>query len=88
MDNQTVCRLHDALRAAVVLLQLEHAAALEFLFETEHIVDVRPTEGIDALCVVAHGAYALVHRSELAHYLLLHGVRVLILVHEDILEVR
>ena len=84
--DETAGSVHDGLRRPVVALQLEQAHTLVSLLEMEDIVDVRPTETIDALRIVAHHADALPLVRQQTDYLVLGEVRVLILVHQHILE--
>ena len=81
--NQTVCRLHDGLRTAVVLLQLEEAGTRQLMLEVEDIVDVGATETVDALRVIAHGTHAQLLPAQLHHDRHLHMVGILILIHQD-----
>ena len=55
MAYQAVGRLHYALRAAVVLLELEQLCPCKLFLEIKYIVDVGTTEGIDTLGIVANG---------------------------------
>ena len=55
--------------------------------EGQYIVDVRPTEGINALRIVAHYADPVVSCSQLAYDGVLGQVGVLVLVHQDVVEV-
>ena len=83
---QAVGSLHDELCRAVVLFQLIQARALILFLEVQYIIDVSPSEAVDALCVVAHHAYPSVLLGQLQHDGLLSEVRVLILVHQHIAE--
>ena len=83
---QAVGSADDGLRGAVVLLQLEYLRAGPGLGEGQYIVDVRPTEGINALRIVAHYADPVVSCSQLAYDGVLGQVGVLVLVYQYIME--
>ena len=84
--NDGVRRVKDVLRGAVVLLETDRARALVFLFKIQNVGDVRAAEAVDALVVVAdHADVAMAVRKQ-PHQLVLHPVRVLILVDEDVAE--
>ena len=76
----------DVAGGAVVLLQADGAAALEFLFEAEDILDGGAAELVDALVVVAHHADVPPAAGEHAREQVLEVVRVLILVYQHIFE--
>lgn len=82
--HQRVGGLNDALGAAVVALQFEEFGTGKFLLEVEDVVDIRPSERIDALIIVADDAHAVVLCRQLQYYGLLGDVCVLILVYENI----
>ena len=77
---QRVGSLHDKLRRAVVLLQLEKAGAVIGLAEVQDIVDVGSAETVDALGIVADDTDTLALTCQLQDNLLLRVVRVLILI--------
>ena len=83
---QTVRRIHDGLRRAVVLLQFEQTRGGVQLLKLQDVVDVRPAERIDALCVIANNTDVLVVRRQLLHDAMLRIVRILILVDQHIAE--
>ena len=86
MLDQAVCRLHNALRATIVLLQFEESGSLEPTLKTENIVDIGATKTIDALRVVAHGTNPLLLLAQLHHDAHLGVVGVLILVNQKEVE--
>ena len=86
LTNQAVGSLHNELCGAVVLLQFEESRVLVLLLEVEDVVDVGATERVDALSIVAYDTDTTVLKSQLQHNLLLGKVRILILVHQHILE--
>ena len=84
--NDGVRRVKNILRGTVVLLETDRARTLVFLFKIQDVGDVRAAEAIDALVVVAdHADVAMAVRKQ-PHQLVLHPVRVLILVDEDVAE--
>ena len=83
---QAIGRLDNGLRRTVVLFQLKDARAGKSFGEGQDVVNVRPTERVDALRVVAHHADVPVLGSQLKHDAVLGKVGVLILVHKDVFE--
>ena len=83
---QTVRRIYDVLRGAVVLLELEDATARILVAELQDIVDVRPPERVDTLRIVAHDADTAARFAKFLDNQMLGEVCILILVHQDILE--
>ena len=78
--------VHDGLRGAVVLLQLEELHLRVVALEVEDVLYVGSAEGVDALCVVAHHADVLVSGSQFLDDEILRIVRVLVLVNHDVAE--
>ena len=85
--DEAVGGLHDELCGTVVLLEFEQPCLGVYGLEVQDVVDVGSAESIDALCVVANDADALLFAGELQHDALLCVVGVLILVDEYIGEV-
>ena len=83
---ETVGRIDYILRAAVVLLELEHLGLGVQAAEPKYIVDVGTSERIYALSIVSHYAHTVVHRRKQRYDALLHVVGVLILIHEYVRE--
>ncbi|CDD48497.1 putative uncharacterized protein [Bacteroides sp. CAG:875] len=84
--NQAVGRIDNGLRGTVILFQLEQTGIFIGTGKIQDVVDVGPTEGIDALCIVAHHAHELLFLRKLEHNAVLGKVRVLVLVHQNITE--
>ena len=84
--DQRISRLHNQLRTPIVLFQFEEFCIVVLALEVQDIVDVRTSERIDALCIVAHHAHLLTFLRELIDNGLLCKVRVLILIHEHKME--
>ena len=84
--DQRIGGPHDHLGAAVVLLQFEELVVRVVAAEVEDVLDVGPAEGVDALAVIAHHGDVLMPRRQGLHDAVLHGVRVLVLVHQQVLE--
>ena len=74
------------LGGAVVLFKLEEVEVGIVAAEVEDILDIRATEGIDTLRIVAHHADVLQPGGEFLHNEVLRIVGVLILVDHDVLE--
>ena len=58
--NQAIGCLYDVLGRAIILFELEEFGTFLDLRELQDIFDVRSTEGIDALGIVAYHAHLLV----------------------------
>ena len=84
--DQAVGSAHDHLRGTIVLLQLKDFGFGIYLREIKNIIDVRATERVDALGIVAHNANPAVRFGKLQHDGMLGVIRVLILVYQDITE--
>ena len=84
--DEVVRRRDDVLRRAVVLLQFHHAAAGIVFLEADDVLDPCAPEGVDGLGVIAHHADVLVQPGEPLQDGVLGDVRVLVLVHEDVVE--
>src|SRR6185437_14800270 len=78
--------VQNALRAAVVLLQLDHLHVIIVLLELKNVLDGRSPEAIDALRVVADDADVLMRGAQQFNDLVLRGVRILVLVDKDVFE--
>ena len=83
---QRVSRIHDILRRAVVTLQFEHLRRGIYLPEIENITDVRPSERVDTLRIIAHHTDIILWFGEAFHEQELDIVRILVLIHQNILE--
>ena len=88
LGYQAVGGRNDGLRRAVVLLQLKEFGPLVHLRKLQDILDVRPSEGINTLSIIAHYTYLLVFAGELEHNAMLGIIGILILVHQHISELR
>ena len=86
MLDDRVGGIHDGLRRAVVLLQLEGLRRGVVVAEREDILNLRTSERIDTLCIVTHNTHPAVVHREAADDDILGIVGVLILIHKDILE--
>ena len=85
---QAVGGRNDGLGGAVVLFQLKDLRTRIYLCEIQDIVDVGSPEGVDALRVIAHHTDVLMLFCQLKHNAVLGKVSVLVLVHQDIAELR
>ena len=52
----------------------------------QYVVDVRPSETVDTLCVISHHTNPLMFTRQLVDNLLLGAVRILILINQHVLE--
>jgi hypothetical protein len=78
--------VQDGPRGAVVALQAHHLRVVEVAFEVEDVADVGTPPGIDGLVRISHHAQVPVLSRKLVHEPVLHAVRVLVLVHQHVLE--
>ena len=83
---QAVGCIDNILCGAVVLFQLEDLCLGEVGSEFQYVVNVGTPEGVDALRIVTHHADAVVLLCQLFHDQMLGEVGVLVLIHQDILE--
>ena len=83
MADDAVGGLDDALRGAVVALQLHHFRTGVLLLEVQDVVDISTTESVNALRVVAHHADIRLGCGEQREDAVLGLVGVLVLVDED-----
>ena len=84
--NQRVSSINDILGGAVVLLQFEQLRLRINALEIKDITDVRSAEGIDTLRIIPHDADVVLRFSQLLDEQELDIVRILVLIHKDILE--
>ena len=80
--------VEDAFGRAIVLLELDHAGVGEVLLEVEDVAHVGAAEAVDRLVVVADDDEVAVLARQQLDPAVLHGVGVLVLVDEDLLEDR
>lgn len=85
---QAVGGRNDGLGGAIVLFQLKDLRTRIYLCEIQDIVDVGSPEGVDALRVIAHHTDVLMLFCQLKHNAVLGKVGVLVLVHQNIAELR
>ncbi len=86
LPDDAVGRLHYGLCGAVILLKFEYFQVSVVLFKIEDVLNVSPTESIDALRVIAHHHDVLVLRGQFARDQVLRDVSVLKLIHHHIVE--
>ena len=84
--DQRVGRVQDVALAAVVLLQLDHAALGELALEVEHVARGGAAESVDRLIVVADREDRVVAACQQLEPPILQPVGVLELVHQDVRE--
>ena len=84
VPDHRVRRIQNRLRGAVILLQLDHLRLRKYLFKIQDIADIRPSELINRLIVVAdHAEISVLLRQE-PYQLKLSRIGVLIFIHADI----
>ena len=86
VGDHLVGGVQDVGGGAVVLLQLDDLDVVKVLLKFQNVADVRPAPAVDGLVVVAHHAEVAGNVGQKADKLVLHVVRVLIFVHQDVLE--
>ena len=86
VGDHLVRRVQNVGCGAVVLLQLDDLAVREVLLELQDVADIRAAPAVDGLIVVTHHAQVALAPGHQPHKLVLGDVRVLILVHQNIVE--
>ncbi len=76
----------NVLGGSIVLLQPDHLGLGEILFKLQNVADVRAAPAVDRLIFIAYHANVLFRRRQPADELVLHTIRVLILIHQQMLE--
>ncbi|CAB4836394.1 unannotated protein [freshwater metagenome] len=84
--DDRVRRVEDRLRAAVVLVEHDRGDVVERILEQQDVAYIRPAPPVDTLVAVADDGDLLVALGQGEGDLVLGGVRVLVLVDEDVLE--
>ncbi len=80
------CGGQDVLRGPVVLLQPDDLGVGEVAFELQDVADVRAPPRINRLVLVADRAHVVPLAREQPHQLVLRTVRVLVLIHQQIMK--
>jgi len=81
-----ICRIDNVLGRAIVLLQTVHGNIVVILLKIEDVVNVRPAESIDTLCIVAHHTNILKLIGKRTYNEILGVVGILVLIHQNIAE--
>ena len=84
VGDQDIRRFQNALRRAVVLLQLDHFQRRKILFQQHQILRPRAAPGVDRLVVIPDHGKARPRAHQQLHQLILAGIGVLILIHQQI----
>ncbi|MNQ44216.1 hypothetical protein D3C85_579640 [compost metagenome] len=84
--DQRVGGIQDVAERTVVLFQANHGAMRVVALEVGHVADVRTAKGVDGLVIVAHGEHGRATTGQQAQPLVLQGVGVLELVHQNVAE--
>ena len=79
--NQAVRRIHDGLRGAVILLQLEQPCIFVCTGKIQDIINVGSTERIDTLGIITYHTHKLVFLRKLEYDAVLCKIRILILIY-------
>jgi hypothetical protein len=82
--DEVVCALQDTAGGAVVLLQFDQLQARKVLLQQGQILRARAAPGVHRLVIIPHGGEGPAHPHQLFHQLILAGIGVLILVHQEI----
>jgi sulfur carrier protein ThiS len=77
--------LEDGLGRPVVAFELDHPRVRVVVLEVENVADVGAAPGVDRLVRIAHHAEVAVLLRDLLDQLVLHAIRVLVLVDQDVL---
>src|SRR5207302_6033695 len=85
VPNDRPGRVEDALRRAIVLLELHDVRVRVIALEVENVADIRAAPAEDRLIVVPDDREVLLVRGEVAQQDVLRAVGVLVFVHQDVL---
>ena len=85
LRDDTAGAVEDGLGRAVVALELDHPGVGVVALEVEDVADVGTAPGVDRLVRVADHAEVAVLLRDLLDELVLHAIRVLVLVDQDVL---
>ena len=85
VPNDRPGRVEDALRRAIVLLELHDLRVRVIALEVENVADIRAAPAEDRLIVVPDDREVLLVRGEVAQQDVLRAVGVLVFVHQDVL---
>ena len=84
--DQTVGSTDDGLRRTIILLQFKDFRIRINLREIKDIINIRSTERVDALRIIAYHTNTLIFFRQLEYDTMLGIIRILILVHQHITE--
>ena len=82
--DDLVGRRENSLSRAVVLFQADDGAIGKILFKIQDIADRRPAKSVDRLVVIPYYAKVLMTGRQKMDQLILHLVRVLVLINQDV----
>ena len=85
VGDDPVCRIQDRLRRAVVLLERDHLRLRPVTLKVQNVANICTAPGVDGLIVISNHAEIAVPCGELANPGVLNAVRVLILIHVQVL---
>ena len=86
IGNQDIGALENAPLRAVVLLQLDDIEGGKILLQQHQILGFGPAPGVDGLVIIPHHGKAGALAHQRLHQLVLAGVGILILVHQQVLD--
>src|SRR5690606_30767930 len=86
VGDDAVGRVDDVLGGTVILFQFEYFQVGVILLKIQDVLDIRPAEGVNALCIVPHHADVLVNRCQTLDNQVLREIGVLVLVHHNVPE--
>src|SRR5690606_16952879 len=86
VGDDAVGRVDDVLGGTVILFQFEYFQVGVILLKIQDVLDIRPPEGVNALCIVPHHADVLVNRCQTLDNQVLREIGVLVLVHHNVPE--
>ena len=86
MRDHLIGGVQNVSGGSVVLLQLDHHCIRIILFKIQYVADVRAAPAVDGLIVVAHHAQIAFIARHQPHKLILRRIRILIFVHQHIIE--
>ncbi len=86
VGDQGVCRIQNAIRRAIVLLQFYDIQFRKVHLQRAQVLHVGAAPGVNGLVVVAHRGESATHTGELPQQLVLRAVGVLVFVDEQVTQ--
>ena len=86
VENQTIGRLYNILRRAIVLFEFEELCLRVDLLKIKNVINICAPKTINTLCVISYRTHMMMLLRQLQNNTLLHVVCILILINQHILK--